>query len=207
MSVTDTFNRADAGSLGANWAEFVNGYKIVSNQADAVNAGSPGQRAYYIGAAAGTDQFSAATVGTGLATNGGFDTRVFVRLSGSGTTVNGYELAWGDTRGTNVVIFRLDSGGETTLQTTSLTVAPGDVMRLEVEGSTLRAYQNGVQIGTNVTDANHTTGEVGIHGYFTGYDVFDAWEGGDLAAGVTAAQQAGIRAQLQSGVVIGRVDA
>lgn len=184
-TANDDFNRADAGDLGANWTEFSEGFKIVSNQAVAVNSGVQ-NRAYYSGAGAfGNDQYSSVVVGTGSGSNGGYDARVGVRLSGTGTTISGYELRWGDIDGTSVKIFRVDSGSETQLQSTTLTVAPGDVMRIEVEGTTIRAFKNGVQIGTDQTDANHASGEVGIHGRFDGYDVFNSWEGGDFSGGDT----------------------
>ena len=57
----------------------------------------------------------------------------------------------------------------------------GDILRLEIQGSTMTIKLNGVQLGATVNDASHTTGSAGMA--FSSVDnnsFIDTWEGGDF---------------------------
>jgi hypothetical protein len=65
----------------------------------------------------------------------------------------------------------------------------GDVIRLEVSGTTLKAFVNDVQKGSDVTDATFSSGRVGVKGNYTGgtYVVHDDYSGGNFPASCTPA--------------------
>lgn len=143
---TDDFNRADSGSLGANYTSLGSSFTVVSNQAappasggsDYVNAATPG--------AACWAQFTAVTnvapsnyLGLGLRFNSG--------------SFNGYYAAW-DTGGMS--LYRIDGGTPTALGATGLTApSNGDVVRVEMHGSTLRIYYNNT-LQTTRTDTTYS---------------------------------------------------
>lgn len=179
--VTDNFDRADSGSLGANWTEVitgftVSGYQITSNVANPKVSGTT-QIAIYTGSSFGNDQY-AQSVGAVSPYSWG----IVVRMSSGG---NGYSLSTPDS-GTPLIIGVVAGGATSHLQTiTGVGVAVGDVIKLTAQGSTLRAYKNGTQVGTDQIDTTYTTGSPGILGVFTGFDEHDNFEGGDLSAPAT----------------------
>jgi hypothetical protein len=56
------------------------------------------------------------------------------------------------------------------------TFTVGDVWKLTAVGTTLTAFQNGVQVAT-VTDATYTSGDAGIEGFGNVFG-FSAWSSG-----------------------------
>src|SRR3954468_24167 len=63
--VTDDFNRADTGTLGANWTNaFGNGFQISSNRASSLAWGGGGELSVYTGASwtGGNDHYSEAAI-------------------------------------------------------------------------------------------------------------------------------------------------
>ena len=175
--VLDNFNRADSGSLGANWTEVVStftvsGYQISSNVANPKVSGTH-QCAIYTGAGPfGSDQY-AQSVGAGSPYSWG----IVVRMSSSG---NGYLLSTPQS-GTPLIMGIVNDGAVGALQTISgVGVGVGDIIKFVAQGSTLRAYKNGSQIGTDQVDTTYTNGYPGIWGVFTGFDEHDNFEGGDL---------------------------
>jgi hypothetical protein len=73
-------------------------------------------------------------------------------------------------------------GGSFTAFATSTPLAVNDVMRLEADGTTIRALINGT-LWTSVTDSSHSGGSAGIASYdnITSTRV-DDWEGGNLTS-------------------------
>src|SRR4051812_9164754 len=92
---TDDFNRADAGTLGANWTNvavgsYSNGYKIVSNKAQPINGGG-GQLTYRSAETFSEDHYS-----EGVCADDPYALGVAVRVKvAGGTTVTGYHLYTG----------------------------------------------------------------------------------------------------------------
>jgi hypothetical protein len=114
-----------------------------------------------------------------------------VRCSGVGANAYGYYYYAGDDDG--YVGYRHD-GGDTDLGgSTNARLSAGDVLRLEIEGTTLRCYRNGVLDttlgGTGIYDVSSAvtnfpalaSGTPGVIGLYTGMYV-DDFEGGDLAS-------------------------
>lgn len=177
---TDDFNRADAATLGANWTVSKSGMQIISNQVEPVNFGTALQCCTRNDITPGDDQYSQVTIKPSLATIGGYSSMLVVRHGGSGATQRGYIAYWGDAWATlhmGVIINdSIDASNDTGVAT-----ADNDVIRLEVEGNFVRVFKNSVQAGSDWERTTYASGNVGFGGDFTGYDVMDNWEGGDLA--------------------------
>jgi hypothetical protein len=95
---------------------------------------------------------------------------------------------WLYVSGTAYVLGKTISFGYNEIRVAGRTFNINDVLRLEVEGTTLRAIQNGATFWT-ATDSALSTGKVGVSGAgtnVTDFNAADDWEGGDL---VTAALQ------------------
>jgi hypothetical protein len=176
MAVADDFNRAD-GALTSPWVQMVGGQNIaiVSGQVHCDVSGSYALARY--NAAFATDQYSEVLVaGVGTGTRGA---GVACRINPAADR-QAY-LAY-DFFGTIRVARINGSGGpaENLLDTKNVTLVNGDVLRIEVEGSTIRTLVNGVPI-SSVTDATYAAGQAGLFA-ITDSQRLDDWEGGDLAA-------------------------
>ncbi|MGE5392909.1 MAG: hypothetical protein ACM3NH_04150, partial [Candidatus Saccharibacteria bacterium] len=60
----------------------------------------------------------------------------------------------------------------------------GDTIEIRAQGSTIKLYKNGAQIGSDIVDTTYATGNVGIASYnsaFYGSSRLDSWEGGPLS--------------------------
>jgi len=84
------------------------------------------------------------------------------------------------------------------------TFAAGDVLRLEVSGSTLTIKQNGNSLGTR-TDSTHTGGAAGIFGYsdLANQDLFTSWAGD----GVQSTSGVGSAAGTSTATAVGQATA
>lgn len=125
------------------------------------------------------DQYATATI-TAIAS--GIYIGVAVRLGGTDGSSNltGY-LFYGDSAdGCYIDEY---SGGSyiATLAGPGDPFSVNDVIRLEVEGTALRAYING-NLELSVTDASITSGRAGICAYDSGSSAIDNWEGGNYSA-------------------------
>jgi hypothetical protein len=168
---TDDFNRADAATLGANWTDnpTLTGMGIASNRAEA-KAGGGFCQAHRSAEAFNADQYSKATIVSAD------QTAITVRGSGD----NFYMLY---TAGSGDILFKRTPGSFTSIVNFGGGIANGDVTELQVEGTTLRAYRNGVQIGTDQSDSTHSTGKPGVFGEDPAASKLDDWEGGNMAGG------------------------
>lgn len=90
--------------------------------------------------------------------------------------------------GTTYVLGKVVSYGYNEIRVAGRTFNVGDIIRLEVSGTTLTCKQNGATFWT-ATDASHSSGNPAVTGNgfnSTDFNAGDDWEGGDL---VTAALQ------------------
>jgi len=77
---------------------------------------------------------------------------------------------------------RIDNGVRTNLQGGIGSIASGDTLKLEIVGTTLKVYVNGVQVGTNQTDSNYATGQPGIAFIGSGAEL-DDWMADTIPTG------------------------
>lgn len=163
--------------------------------------------AYWSGAGTFTNDQYATAVVTGLSNPGG-NNAVGIVLRCSTDTGAGrdcYRIYVYEDSTTAIKIDKVVNGTVTNLATTSVgAFANGDTVEGEVEGTTLRAYRNGVQVGTDITDSALTTGKPGVCGVLGfGPGLFgDDWVGGNLTASA-AGQPTSIRGSGVPGMRLG----
>ena len=81
---------------------------------------------------------------------------------------------------------KLVTGTFTSLASGTTTYSAGAIIRLESQSTTLRAYYNGSQLGTDVTDSAIATGRAGVSYSSPAVSAsLASWEGGDLGTGAS----------------------
>ncbi len=167
----DNFDRADAADLGAGWTVLgaasheISGTEVVNN--------SGAKHDVYATDCATDDNFSQITVGD---LTSGANVRVTARVTDNN---NFYRVNY-VVNTTSFTLTKNVAGSFTTLGTLSVSVGTGDVVRIEVQGTTVRAVLNGVTRHI-VTDTSHATGRrVGLGSSVSTTSAFDNWFGGDL---------------------------
>jgi|SRR5579884_2085868 len=172
VSVSDDFNRSNSvGSLGANWTEAPSGGFSVWNNAMATEStGVYPSLAYWSANTFNANQY-AQLKATSIASNWNAAGPA-VRVSSG----NCYAASWHDT---NVLeLHKVVSGTDTTLGT-SATLAVGDVIRIEVSGTSISVKKNGVVVIGPVTDSGVSSGPAGLYSNGSGAGG-DDWTGGEL---------------------------
>lgn len=213
---TDNFDRADNNALGGSWTEsenFADALRILTNQLRVSNRPVANQlnRGFAVfGSANPADQFAQivfkAKVGAAVEAEAG----PCVRASAAGThnSFTGYMLLYGGStpriRIVKYVAAPLDGGdgfaGTTILGTFTVTLVANDVLKLEVIGTAIKAFVNGVE-RISVTDAAIATGEPGVvcRTWFSmnpGAEFnsdWDSWETGQAVNTLTVAAGHGAR--------------
>jgi hypothetical protein len=170
---SDDFNRANGG-LGANWTVQNGSLAIVSN---AVNSGTSAvdEQAFYNVGVWSNDQSSQVTQ---VLTASSSFVGTTVRASGTGGSSQHYMLIANDVNFT--AVYRLVSNSYTLLSSAYSQPADGSVIKLDVAVTTLRVYDDGVQIGSDLSDGVIASGNPGIYGNGsagTGTATLDAWVG------------------------------
>ena len=176
---SDAFNRANENPIAGNWTSGPGNFadlQIVGNAVQSVTAGVDGA-AYYNAVVWPSDQWSEAQLGALGVEQGG----PAVRLSA--TAVTGYVFAVNNS-GTSYFIAKGVNGSTPILVSGAHAFAVGDVLRLEVQGSTLRAYVNGTLIDS-VVDADIPSGNAGlwIYNHAAAGLALDNWTGGGFSPG------------------------
>ena len=187
-SYSDDFNRANAATLGANWTEYNVEHEIVSNQAEPTTAGTAGS--FYASLLATDDHYSQAT----LANIAGTSLGVAARASSIGTADSStgalYLWRYNGSNSTGLLKKPASSSTYTAIGTAySATLANGDVLKIEVNGSTIKGYVNGVE-RASVTDTDNATGkQAGFRTSGSASAAWDNWSAADLTSGTNAAAE------------------
>lgn len=185
---TESFDQPDSTTLGPDltWTEVAGDWETIGGQAGmdqvGVNAyvraeGDTGSADMYVEAVLPVESVFSANY---------TDHQILARMDATAHT--GYALlrGYGAVEGQFVLLRRYQAGSVTEL--TARITLPADLpetMRLEVEGSTITAYRNGVQVAS-VTDSVITTGGYGgLGGYRSTTSAnqeirFDTFEAGAL---------------------------
>lgn len=174
MLATDSFTRADADTLGANWTPVVGTAGIVTNEAGPKTFDGTGNSIQrYSAISWPNDQESQVTLrntGTGIGAPG-----PAVRLSA--TEFTGY-VVYANSNSTGGIA-RWLAGAYQSLGAGNIDFADGDVVRLRVVGSTLSLFKNDVLVDS-VVDSSITSGSAGAN---FGIDVarrLDDWSGSEI---------------------------
>lgn len=191
--IADDFTRADADAMGSSsegwsWTETAGDIDIVTNAAEVITLGGAAL-ARAESSLASDDHYSQVAITAWQGGTGASVSRpgVAVRYHTSDVT---YYLARYETGFDRFELFRFVTGASTSIGTQAATQpTPPWTLRLEVDGSALEVFQDGVSKQT-ATDTN-ITGNVrtGLRefqgGSVTTETVFDDFEAGDLAAVAT----------------------
>ena len=184
-SASDDFNRAN-GALGSNWTtwnlNFGAHQPFISSNKVFGYADAPDNGGYWNANAAPADQFSQAVVAGAISIN----TWLGVVVRSDATGANLYNMIYFNNGGGYELRLYRKSGGSTYTQIGSTFSLPGaltagDVIRIEVQGTTVTGLVNGVS-KLSTTDSNISSGQPGI-AFFAGSDALDNWQGGALGAG------------------------
>lgn len=181
MAVTDSFTRADNADLGADWSAVgsESAWAIATNKAAPSSQFSDCSEVYVSGSFA-DDQYAQGVLGTITTDAAGQGPGVLVRGTTAARTYYGVVCS---TQGTE--LRKLSGGVHSALATDATIWANGDVVRLEVSGTTLTVKRNGVTISALTTpDATIASGRPGLNfsSSSTTACTIDDWEGGDLTA-------------------------
>lgn len=170
---TDNFNRADGG-LGANWTDTVDEGSTPLIDTNVVKSdGGLDAAAFYSAAAFDNDQYSQIEVTAkggylGVLVRASAGDWVIGQCGGSGNNLN---IRWYN--GAAYTVIGSDWTG---------TVNVGDIIKLEVIGTTFNLYQNGVLRVSGVNASAPASGKPGLSISAASGRV-DNWEGGNVSAG------------------------
>lgn len=155
LPVSDNFNRA---ALGANWTITSGNFSMPGSTAAMANALGGHSGAFWNADTFAADQYAEIVI-SNASYDGYMGVEVRVNTGGADTRYFYHGSLFEQTLG------KLVAGVYTQLGNTTVNpFANGDVIRLEVSGTTLTAKQNGV-VRFSVTDASIGSGQTGIHGY------------------------------------------
>lgn len=177
----DDFDRADESPLASPWISGPAGFSNLTLTNGGVRgAATSGDGAAYFAATWPADQWSEARLAA-LGTRG--DGGVAVRLGATGQT--GYVFSVGG-GGAWYALGKFVNGAFTGLVSGTLTFQPGDLLRLEAAGDTIRAYRNGTLV-RSVIDNSIPDGNAGLFIYDDdpGF-ALDNWVGGGSPANSSA---------------------
>lgn len=187
---TDDFNRADNAQLGVNWSNRKGGDTSFGISTNRLSIGlNQDTFSFYNGMSFSSDQYSQMALSSLSGTNDQTGLGVCVRcdttnLGGGAAYINMYYAVVNTKASLNVTVSKFVADTYTMLSQRTQAWTDGDILRLEAQGSTLRVYRNGTQMGADITDSSISVGAAGVaHGasFATGFG--DNWEGGDIAAG------------------------
>lgn len=171
LSVSDDFNRVNTNPAGGNWT-VVNGISAIQVLNNAVKGTMSTGRsgAYWNAETFSDDQYAELKVIT--FDTGGANGGVAVRISPSAQTLYAALLS-----STQVSLQKFVSGTKTELYTYNRSNSVGDIIRLEVNSTTLTVKINGYALAPSVDDSAISTGSPGVR-------FFDlTFVGDDFAAG------------------------
>ena len=176
LPATDDFNRTNANPAGGNWTTLKD-LSAIQVSSNTVKGTSGESDAIWNADSFGNDQYSQITLVTN--DNDGWRWGVLVRGAGASATT-AYVLRANTWSAEGCGLSSWVAGSLSLLQTVSQIIGAGTVIRLEAQGTTLRIYDDGVQIGTDQTNSSIASGSAGISMLNT-TAAADNWEGGNLA--------------------------
>jgi hypothetical protein len=176
LPATDNFNRADE-DLTGNWTQEGSGnMQIVSNEV--VGLGGANIQAVWWNADAFSGNHYSQAVLTSYAGGGAYRAVTVRQQSGSLTLY--YFGGWNGV----YEIGRYDAGSGTAITSSLGTPSASDVLKLEISGTTLTAYVDGVSVGTGSATSGGgeiTGGAAGMATYgAAAVGALDNWEGGNV---------------------------
>jgi hypothetical protein len=174
LPATDSFA---VDNFGTNWTIAIGSFDASGGQARSLSV-AQFNAAYWSADAFNADQYSQAR----LIDDGGNYPGVAVRVSGSGATWNGYAAFRYTPSGDIVRLNKYVGGVETALSPDFGTVSDSTVVKLQVTGTTLEVFFDGVSQGTR-TDGDLSSGSAGLAAYST--SIWDDFQADNVSGGDT----------------------
>jgi hypothetical protein len=177
----DAFNDGDALETSSDWVMVIGSMDVQVQGGDGEVRGDDNVQhgARWVTDTPDADQYATLTL---EGTISGFMGPA-CRASGSGTATDGNFYGWYGESGT--YLSKVIEGSWTQIGAAGAASSTGDVMRLEVSGTTLTPMVNGAELDPPgaQTDATIASGSGGLSGFSTGHPqgVGDTWETGNLA--------------------------
>lgn len=183
-AINDPFNRSNEFPLLPPWLLWVgDAVDLVANEI--VKSTGTADTFWYYNDTFSADQYAQAIEASAV-TNHDWGPSVRVGGAGHSNIGEGYWLS-SNAAGTGAILNKEVNGSFTQLASNSWgTYALGDTLRIEAQGTTIRALRNGTQYST-VTDASLSGGFPGLF-WFEPSGSVDNWEGGDLVAAPAVAR-------------------
>lgn len=162
VKITDSATGSNANPIGGNWTT-MGGEADMQRLGNTFTPSVTGAdcAARNTSVSVGANQYAQAKVTVTGTAGAGSGIGVGLRMSSGARTY--YRLVIDHAASNNVELCKFVAGTFTSIWIrTSGTWSNGAMLRLEAEGTTLRAYLDGIQIGANVTDASIASGDTGI---------------------------------------------
>jgi hypothetical protein len=181
LPATDTFTGVNGTALqtySANWTIQCGAFAINTNAFYANASGAEGAAYWNADVFANNQYAQCAHAAEASTPHTGPAVRISTAAS-AGTTNDTYYGFYANS--IDRQIFKNVAGTWTQFGSNGASPALNDVLRIEVEGTTIRCYVNGAGLVSN-TDSAIASGAAGISGFDTGTGQrSDTWEGGNLA--------------------------
>jgi hypothetical protein len=180
---TDDFNRADAANLGANWTAGIGPMQILSNQAtwgSGPGSGTDAGETYTGGGVVWPNNQYGQIAISGTATTGA-ETGIGIILRYLNSN-NFYRIIVNGEASNNITVAKIASGSYSVITSRTQAWTGGDTFKAEIQGTTIKVYRNGVQLGADISDSSVASGDVGMFYSSTAFLIrADNFEGGDFA--------------------------
>jgi hypothetical protein len=182
VDFTDNFNRANSGTLGANWTLITSeaDFEVVSNKADPFVYNSTDRGNYVNAITPGNNQWAEVLISTLTgASNADEGGGVALRIATGARTY--YRFVASNQASGKCYIQKIVTGTMTPLGNGTAAAAwPGHTLKAWVNGTTLSIYQDGTLV-TSVTDSSIASGRIGM-GFSSNASAYtaDDFRGGSL---------------------------
>jgi hypothetical protein len=184
---SDDFNRANSANLGANWTNDTgpgNLWTISSNKALPANNLLDAASLYTGGGVVWPDDQYAQIAVSGLSSN--VESGLGVALRCDAGFANLYRVVVDSSGSNNISIARVVGGVYSLRGSRTGSFPDGTVFRAEIQGTTIRVYANGVQVGADLVDAGGpSSGKAGLFFSSANFGAADNWAGGDFTTSST----------------------
>jgi hypothetical protein len=165
---TDDFTRANENPLAGNWSTAASwdAMQLLNNQVGAA-AGPAGNASYVNSVSVPDDQYAESPFVQSLVNIVSAGGGVCVRMATGAKSYYCLQIFNGtSTNPVTLDVFKEVAGSYTSLGQAPYTYTPGDVFRIEAQGTAIRGYVNGV-LKLSATDSDLASGPFGLSGFIS----------------------------------------
>lgn len=176
LPATDSFDRANAGTLGSNWTDYVTLVQlgIIGNEAGQVSGGNYGMAEW------NADVFPDDHASQAIIVNHvGTAPQVGLLVRSVASLGNNYFLLhdFAGPPANTAYLYKTAGGSFTLLQTIGAVAVTSDLLKAQAVGTTIKAMVNGAQVGVDQVDGTYPSGGAAGIAAFTDGRLND-WQGG-----------------------------